>query len=63
MQVMKQWCTKKTLFQGSNIINNDLGRLSSLNNEVLSLFIEEINQTSCMGVRPVELGVNRLTSR
>ena len=59
---MKQWCTKKTLFQGSNIINNDLGRLSFLNNEVLSLFIEEKNQTSRLEVRPVELGVDRLTS-
>ena len=39
----------KTLFQGSNIIKNDLGRLSFLNNEDWSLFIEEKSQTSRLG--------------
>ena len=63
MQVLEQWCTKKTLFQDSNIIKKDLGRLSFLNNEDCSLFIEEKNQISRLGVQPVELGVDRLTSR
>ena len=39
----------KTLFQGSNIIKNDLGRLSFLDNEDWSLFIEEKSQTSRLG--------------
>ena len=62
MQVLEQWCTQKTLFQGSNIFKKSLRRLSSLNNEDWSLFIEEKSQTSRLGVRPVELGVDRLTS-
>ena len=39
----------KTLFQGSNIFKKGLGRLSSSNNEDLSLFIEEKSQTSRWG--------------
>ena len=35
--------------------------LSYINNEDWSFFIEEKNQTSRLGVRPVELGVDRLT--
>ena len=50
MKVLEQWCTQKILFQGSNIIKKGLGRLNSLNNEDWSLFIEEKNQTSCLGV-------------
>ena len=46
----------KTLFQGSNIIKNDLGRFSLWNNEVWSLFIEEKSHTS-------RWGFDRLTSR
>ena len=53
----------KTLFQGSNIFKKGLGRLSFLNNEDWSLFTEEKIQISRLGVRPVELGVDRLTSR
>ena len=53
----------ETLFQDSNIFKNDLGRLSLLNNKDWSLFIKEKSQTSYLGVRPVELRVNRLTSR
>ena len=41
MQVLEQWCAKKTLSQGLNIFKKCLGNLSSWNNEDLSLFIEE----------------------
>ena len=46
MQILEQWCTQKTLSQGSNIFNKGLGRLSFWNNEDCSLFIEENDQTS-----------------
>ena len=49
----------KTLFQGSNIIKNDLGRLNSLNNKDWSLFIEEKSQTSRWGSTDRPLGLNQ----
>ena len=49
MQVLEQWCTKKTLSQVSNIFKKSLGRLNSWNNEDWSLFIEEKSHTSRWG--------------
>ena len=46
MQVLEQWCTKKHSSKAQIYLIKVLRRLSSLNNEDWSLFIEEKSQTS-----------------